>query len=254
MLPRAKGKTLSYRGMEYPNHIESQIVKMPGQPRDWQIKCVCGGTHLTCNGGWMKAIEDKARPILIPLITGRSTRLSYNDQIMIATWATLKAMISEYDLGGKVTTHHSQRKRMKNRQLPPKNGWGIWIGHYERIRWKPEWISRPLLILPHERMIKRPSREATYFNSHTSTQVIGNLFIQIIRTPDPLIVERWRFAIPERGTLFHIWPSARFSIKWPGRALTDRDADFVASAFAIRLLEIARREMAAAHNSRSHPA
>ena len=249
MLPRAKGKVLSFRGIEYPDRAESRIVKMPGQLRDWQIKCVCGGTHLTCNGGWMKRIEDRARPILIPLITGRSTRLSHTDQIIIASWAALKAMVSEYDLGGHVTTHHTQRKRMKIRQLPPENGWGIWIGHYERVGWKPEWISHPLLILPHERMMKRSSREATYFNSHVSTQVIGKLFIQIIRTPDPLIIDWWRFAVPERGTLFRIWPSAQFSIKWPARALTDRDADFVASAFVTRVREIARRETAAAHSA-----
>jgi hypothetical protein len=244
MLPRATGKIRSLRAIEYADRSEGQVIKMPGQMRDWQIKCVCGGTHLTCNGGWMKTLEDKARPILIPLITGQQTRLSPTDQVTIAGWAALKAMVSEYDPGGKVTTHHTQRKRMKALQLPPEKGWGIWIGHYERVRWKPEWISRPLLVLPHERAIKRPSREATFFNGHTSTQVVGKLFIQITRTPDPVIIDLWRFAVPERGTLFRIWPAAQYSIKWPGRTLTDRSADFIATAFVAYLKEVFRRETA----------
>ncbi len=161
MQPRAKGRVEAYRGRQYPDHSISKIVRLPGQMRDWQIKCVCGGTHLTCNGGWMKKIEDQARPIMIPLIVGHESRIYPADQAIIATWAVLKSMVSDFDREAHVTVHHTQRRRMKTRHLPPQRGWGVWIGHYERKNWKPQWISQPLLLLSEEdsksvRAVRRP--------------------------------------------------------------------------------------------------
>jgi hypothetical protein len=131
---------------------------------------------------------------------------------------------------------------MMTRQLPPASRWGVWIGHYERKKWIPEWIGRPLLILPEERFKKRSSRKATHFNSNATTQVIGKLFIQIIHTPMPDLIERWRFTLPHGGTLFRIWPAASFSITWPGQVMSDMDADTAATAFAAKVWEIARKE------------
>ena len=102
---------MSFRGREYPDKRHPTIVtKMPGQIRDWKVYCVCGGTHLTCNGGWMREIEDRARPILIPLIKGEEIRLSPADQSVIAAWAALKAIVGEYDERMPVTVHHTHRK------------------------------------------------------------------------------------------------------------------------------------------------
>ena len=129
---------------------------------------------------------------------------------------------------------------MKTRHLPPQRGWGVWIGHYERKNWKPEWISQPLLLLSEEGLEKRSSREATYFNSNTTTQVIGKLFIQVIHCPMRFGVERWRFATPNGGTLFRIWPVSQISIKWPGNPLNDGDADAVAAALPTLILRFAR--------------
>jgi hypothetical protein len=141
MAPRPKGKAISRVGTLYLDRDETTTRKLSGQLRDWQIKCVCGGSHLTCNGGWMKGIEDQAKPILVPLILGNANRLQPGDQAIIATWAIPKVMVSEYDSISHVTTHWTQRRRMRTRQLPPEKGWGVWIGHYERVNWSPEWIS-----------------------------------------------------------------------------------------------------------------
>ena len=80
MIPRQKGRTISLIGTVYLDREETSLVKLPGQLRDWQIRCVCGGTHLTCNSGWMKRIEDQAKPILVPLILGNPARLQPRDQ------------------------------------------------------------------------------------------------------------------------------------------------------------------------------
>jgi hypothetical protein len=62
------------------------------------------------------------------------------------------------------------------------------------------------------------------------TQVIGKLFIQVIHFPVPEdFIQRWRFP-RQQGTLFRIWPLPALSIKWPQRALSDREADRIAAA------------------------
>ncbi len=242
MSKRPSGRAQSYQGTQYPDRHDSQIVKLPGQVRDWQLKVVCGGTHLQCNSGWMNEVEKLAKPLLVPLIKGDRARVWPRDQAIIATWAVLKAMVAEFDgADRRVTTHHTQRKRMMRHKIPPQRGWGVWIGSYDRVRWVPEWASRPFLLLPEKIAAKRPSREATYFNSNSTTQVIGKLFIHILRTPMPDVIERWRFPLPDRGALFRIWPPAQSSIIWPSRALTDCDADVAASAFAEFVLRVGRK-------------
>jgi hypothetical protein len=237
--PRSPGKATASIGIEYPHHANVVVVKLSGQLRDWQVKVVCGGTHLTCNGGWMKDIEDIAKPILVPLILGQPTRISPQDQRAIATWAVLKSMIADFDRDRSArTTHHMQLKRLWRKQLPPAQGWGVWIGHYERKNWKPEWLSRPFLLLPDRQYARRAGREASYFNSNGTTQIINKLFIQVIHSPHPRLIERWRFSTPEggplSGSLFRIWPPSEVSIGWgPPKALTDRDADVASNAVMV---------------------
>ena len=245
MAPRPKGKAISRVGTLYLDRDETTTRKLSGQLRDWQIKCVCGGSHLTCNGGWMKGIEDRAKPILVPLILGNATRLQPGDQAIIATWAILKVMVSEYDSISHVTTHWTQRKRMRIRQLPPEKGWGVWIGHCERVNWSPEWISLPFFVPSDAVLARRGLREPTYYNANSVTQVIGKLFVQVIHSPVPDdFVERWKFSSPRRGTLFRIWPLSCISIKWPGRALTDREADQIADAIP-EFLKVVNRQVLA---------
>lgn len=158
---------------------------------------------------------------------------------VIAAWAALKVMVAEFDEGNQPITHHMQRRYMRRHSLAPKKNWGVWIGHYNRIQWVPEWISLPFLVLPDRVAQRFPSRYATYFNGNATTQVINKLFIHVIHSPMPNLVERWRFTLPEGGTLFRIWPPSSFSVSWPGAPLTDLDADFAANAFRARLREIA---------------
>ena len=51
----------------------------------------------------MKKIEDQARPIMIPLIVGHESRIYPADQAIIATWAVLKSMVSDFDREAHVT-------------------------------------------------------------------------------------------------------------------------------------------------------
>ncbi len=222
------------------SHVDSHLdrsdrilVRRVGDIRDWQIKCVC---EQTCNNGWMRRLENQARRIMIPLIEGTSllkgdtVRLTPHDQQIIATWAVLKAMVSEFDPQGWVTTHHLQRRFMKERLRPPE-GWVVWIGPYLRVKWVPHFLSFPFLYLSPKQELRRGSNiRATYYNSHITTQIIDKMFIQVIRSPARNFVSRWRFTLPHKGSLFRIWPPTGVSIMWPGQFMTDRDADYTAGA------------------------
>ena len=72
---------------------------MPGQQRTsrtqkfanlatLKLKRVC----YVCNTGWMSELEDATAPILIPMINGRTTVLSMEEQRQIAAWAQLKCL------------------------------------------------------------------------------------------------------------------------------------------------------------------
>jgi hypothetical protein len=179
----------------------------------------------------MRRIENKARRVMIPLITGQETRLSPANQQVVAMWAALKAMVAEYDVQGHVTTHHTQRKRMMNSQSISDTTWTVWIGNYVRKQWAISYFAHPFNHLSDKQLARSPNKVTTdHFNSNMSTQVIGQLFIEVIRSPARRFINGWRFSTPDKGSLYRIWPPAGFSITWPGRTMSDRDADYVATA------------------------
>jgi hypothetical protein len=147
--PRSMRKYHVVRVDAQINRSDRFLIKRLGDIRDWKIPCVC---EKTCNNGWMRQrIENLARPIMIPLISGdaslkgATTRILPHQQKIIATWAVLKAMVAEYDPQSWVTTHHMQRQYLRRLAAPPPHGWAVWIGPYIRGNWLPHWGSFPFL-------------------------------------------------------------------------------------------------------------
>jgi hypothetical protein len=193
----------------------------------------------------MRDIENAAKPVLKPLILGDNIRLTPPDHLQIATWAVLKAMVAEYDEQSAVTTHYKQRQYMFNHHRPPLKNWAVWIGHFERDKWIPEWVSRPFRVLFDKVAIKRASRETAHFNSNSSTQIVGKLLIHVVHVPHPQFIERWRLSTPSGAPLFRIWPPITTSFPWPHEALTDRDADHVCDVLARWVKDVGSKSKAA---------
>jgi hypothetical protein len=108
----------SLRATAYPDRTAFVFVNRPGDVRDWKVLCVCA----SCNNGWMRhQIDDRARPIMIPLIKGQQIRLSPDQQRTIAAWAAMKAMVAEYGESEYVTTHHTQRRAHARASGPSKS-------------------------------------------------------------------------------------------------------------------------------------
>jgi hypothetical protein len=193
----------------------------------------------------MKRIEDEVKPIMTPLILGQPRRLSPKDQEIIAAWAVLKSIVTNYDGEAKIVTHHMQRKFLKRHRRAPEKGWGVWICNFDRQNWRTEWVSRPFRILPDKQAAKHADGRVAFYNGNATTQFIGKLLIHVINTTAPRCIEKWDFPIPPRGIIVRIWPSRRnYSLLWPPSAITTDEADRIPDMF-IDWLKSLRRPTAA---------
>ena len=239
-VPRAMKGYRSLRATRHPDRTDFVFVsRRSGDLRDEQVRCVCSA----CNNGWMRQyVDERARPLLIPLVKGGSLRLLPAQQQIIATWAAMKAMVAEHGESEVATTHHMQRKYLMRHHQPPVNGWSVWIAHYIPGPNAPMiWSATPFLVLPDHVVAKRPDRRATYYNSQVNTQILGQLLIHVIRSPHPRLARMFRFKLPKRQALFRIWPPSEFSIDWPRGTIDDRSASYIGYA----MMEFMTRDGAA---------
>ena len=231
-LPKVKKKWHALHAVEHLDRTDIEIVKHAGDPLDWQVKCV----DEKCNNGWMRQLEDAARPIMLPLMNGTQSPifLGRRQKETLAAWIALKTIIQEYAPRASKIAHRSQLKRLWQKKLAPDRTWKIWIASYDGRAANTLWTAHPMLIVPDSVAARRKSRRATYFNSEAATYVIGQLFIHLVRSPHEGLVRKFRFHPDVAVKLLTIWPLSGFDAKWPPESLTDIEAGYV--AWAIRSL------------------
>jgi hypothetical protein len=89
-----------------------------------------------CNNGWMKELEDQARPILLPLLDGFKATLPPANQRIVAAWATKTCFALMY------ADRHTPT-------LPPTYGPVPYIGEPEYLRRVWPLSDVPVLWPPH---------------------------------------------------------------------------------------------------------
>jgi hypothetical protein len=82
-----------------------------------EVRSVCA----TCNNGWMCGYDGTVRPWLEPMILGFNQTLTIDQQLTIATWATMKAMVLEFGWGRGKPTIFTQEDRdiLMTQRRPP---------------------------------------------------------------------------------------------------------------------------------------
>jgi hypothetical protein len=82
--------------------FERSILHGPqaGTMNSWRVTQVAShklrSVCQSCNSGWMSDLEGQVRPLIEPMIQGFNAPLDPEDQITVATWATLKAAVFEF--------------------------------------------------------------------------------------------------------------------------------------------------------------
>jgi hypothetical protein len=129
-------------------------------------------TCLKCNSGWMRTIEDAAKPSLTKLIKGQSFLLDKEEQKKVASLICLISVRAEY-LDGKLSISDSDRDWLREKGSPPQN-WKIWIGYFSGQKAGEYWYNRSALQVESEMRSLKPYEVARY-NTHSSTFVMGRL-------------------------------------------------------------------------------
>jgi hypothetical protein len=116
-----------------------------GDPRSRQLQIVCG----PCNHRWMSSLQKAAKPILIPLITGKPIFLNPARQELLAAWAAMSVICAEYFYPDRAAISVTDRRGLFRTRSAPHD-FRIWIGDYKRKEWKPHWGHFSLRISENE--------------------------------------------------------------------------------------------------------
>ena len=166
-----------------------------------KIKAVCK----KCNETWMGDIEENLKPILKPIILGRSTAINHDDRTALANWLTLKFLVADHDREATPISSTKMLSRFKTHQEIPQ-GLKIWIGYHNVFEWSAGIWSRGLFtsFVPKAPIGRRRN------NVKTTAYGAGHLFALICLS----LVDRISLEIDNPFTA-KLWPSPVTDINWP---------------------------------------
>jgi hypothetical protein len=203
-----------------------KLCPKQGHSGSRKISVVCD----ECNERWMSnQVEKAAKPILVPMITGRAGVLSLTMQRTLATWAAKTAMTGEQINKGKAVIQQFQRTWLKDHLEPPE-GWIIWAAPYSGAKW------RELGLFQHG-----GKRELSPVDDGTAVEHclgltfigMGHLLLQVFHTSR---VGYWDGMLNARHVV-RIWPPVGGAIQWPSPyVFSDFETEYF-STYVSRILD-----------------
>jgi hypothetical protein len=212
--------------VDYRTHVNSDMKKFSGDPRSRRLPVVC----LDCNQGWMSKLQEDTKPVLIPLILGKPTKLRRSHQRLLAAWITMAVMVGEHVVPSSAVIAQSERSLFMLTLQPPRR-WRIWVGHYRRGEWIGHWVHNAVpLVLQEDLRSGKVGIDAPK-NTQETTFTVGELYIRAFSSSID-VDETW--VIPPNGDemLVSLIPPRQAVVRWPmTRVLTDQEADVLANWF-----------------------
>ncbi|THD53624.1 MAG: hypothetical protein E8A46_10360 [Bradyrhizobium sp.] len=217
--------------------IDKVAKRWGGDPRSRRLQIVCG----PCNHHWMSDLQSAAKPIIIPLIAGKSINLTLENQKILAAWAAMSVICAEYFYPKSAAVSVTARRWLYQTHTAP-NDFRIWIGDFDRKEWVPHWGHSSVRISLSE--YERPQGWTVHpdgtprVNTQTTVFVVERLFILAYSCPFPEILHNEKIVEAVDSRLSQIWPPRHSFLLWPpADTLSDRSADNLAGSIFSRLDE-----------------
>lgn len=190
-------------------HVGSKKVRVVCQP---------------CNSGWLSRLEERTKPILIPMICGDRCNLTPEYQQVLSAWAAKTSTVADCVLPRDNRISQDEKVWIMERQEPPQT-WHVWIAAYNGESW------RDLALYQHRgKLQSSPVRSPTinFHYIHSTTFGLGHMLFLVVGTTWDQI--HTKFTGLEGHGLFQIYPTRARSILWPPtQILADPQANAVAN-------------------------
>jgi hypothetical protein len=143
-----------------------------GDPLNAQIR-VCRD----CNHGWMREIQEDARPTLSSMFKHDFLLLDRTQQAKLATWVCMSTMASDFlprhEYG--IVSNSKERKFLMSKRVPPSN-WRIWAAHCEAFSALGQWLRFSFPARLDNHILNPEPRKRPRPNSQTTAFVINRTF------------------------------------------------------------------------------
>lgn len=174
--------------------VERRARRFP-KDIDIQVRCVC----VSCNNGWMEAMESEVKPIIESLLGSGSHTLNQSEQFSLAKWAVKTAIIARY-YAGKHEVPPMYRRWFYQNQVALPNSF-VWVGTYDdelAATLESKDMALNSLSFPHVQFVVFTVRRVLI------AVLIAYVPSKLILEPSPLIREHLRIISPFGDDI--IWP------------------------------------------------
>lgn len=209
-------------------HTE-QISRRTGSILSRKLRIVCG----YCNNGWMSRLQNKAKPILLPLITGASQNFSLAsaDAKVIAAWATMFTMVVEFADPKTIAVSEEERKEFSISQEPKRN-WNIWFGLGPK-----ESKDKPWDFMHYGWSVEAfPDNEemTARYRAQSTTFLVGTIFF-LTYSSDTTMLDFDPNKLADAAGIRPIWPNASPIFNFPIRTFDGYDLHDLSRIFIMKM-------------------
>jgi len=195
-----------------PSHFAAD-GKLLSTRRHGLNSLVAGRVCSLCNNGWMSQLEERARPLLVPLMEASRevVDLTVQERAILGEWAlkTVAVLNAASNFHSNVPTAHFHA--LYRREALPPNGVKI-FGQQHHGTSVFNWMQGSVwkLVTDEADSLTEYTTDYVNANSYKITLLLGQLLLVVAYWPDP----NWRMLI-WRGVHIPLWPIAG-PIAWYG--------------------------------------
>lgn len=194
------------------------LVDLHPIPTAKSIIPAAASTCAPCNNRWISVIDNDVKPVLEPLIDGRDSNLTSDEQRLLATWAVKTAFMLDLSSDSPVIPlGYYYDFRLQRSPLPSHI---VWIGAYKDNKWAA-WAR----LFPLHLRIPATDPPNGFLATFTAFRAVFQVLGHFTKGGASL-----RDGRPEAKALSTIWPSEGKTVPWPkgGLAFGNQSLDQLA--------------------------